>query len=75
MGLAVNVWTVNAPEDLRAMVDLGVDAVITDRLRRRPRRGGPGGGLSDPQCGATRKRACHRAEWRGAARVHKDGRP
>jgi glycerophosphoryl diester phosphodiesterase len=32
MGLAVNVWTVNAPEDLRAMVALGVDAVITDRL-------------------------------------------
>ena len=32
-GLAVNVWTVNAPEDLRAMVGLGVDAVITDRLR------------------------------------------
>lgn len=30
-GLAVNVWTVNAPEDLRAMVDAGVDAVITDR--------------------------------------------
>ncbi len=32
MGLAVNVWTVNAPDDLRAMVSLGVDAVITDRL-------------------------------------------
>ncbi len=32
MGLAVNVWTVNAPEDLRAMVALGVDTVITDRL-------------------------------------------
>ncbi|HXY28495.1 MAG TPA: glycerophosphodiester phosphodiesterase, partial [Acidimicrobiales bacterium] len=31
-GLAVNVWTVNAPDDLRAMVELGVDAVITDRL-------------------------------------------
>jgi glycerophosphoryl diester phosphodiesterase len=31
-GLAVNVWTVNAPEDLRAMVALGVDALITDRL-------------------------------------------
>ena len=31
-GLAVNVWTVNAPADLAAMVDLGVDAVITDRL-------------------------------------------
>jgi glycerophosphoryl diester phosphodiesterase len=32
LGLAVNVWTVNAREDLRAMVDLGVDTVITDRL-------------------------------------------
>ena len=32
-GLAVNVWTVNAPEDLRAMVGLGADTVITDRLR------------------------------------------
>ncbi|HSZ38180.1 MAG TPA: glycerophosphodiester phosphodiesterase [Acidimicrobiales bacterium] len=31
-GLAVNVWTVNAPADLAAMVALGVDAVITDRL-------------------------------------------
>jgi glycerophosphoryl diester phosphodiesterase len=31
-GLAVNVWTVNAPDDLAAMVALGVDAVITDRL-------------------------------------------
>lgn len=31
-GLAVNVWTVNAPADLTAMVALGVDAVITDRL-------------------------------------------
>jgi glycerophosphoryl diester phosphodiesterase len=32
MGLAVNVWTVNAPEDLRAMVAAGVDTIITDRL-------------------------------------------
>src|SRR6185437_16173883 len=31
-GLAVNVWTVNGPDDLRAMVALGVDAMITDRL-------------------------------------------
>jgi glycerophosphoryl diester phosphodiesterase len=31
-GLAVNVWTVNALDDLRAMVGLGADAVITDRL-------------------------------------------
>jgi glycerophosphoryl diester phosphodiesterase len=30
-GLAVNVWTVNAPADLAAMGALGVDAVITDR--------------------------------------------
>jgi glycerophosphoryl diester phosphodiesterase len=32
VGLAVHVWTVNSPGDLRAMVGLGVDAVITDRL-------------------------------------------
>ncbi len=31
-GLAVNAWTVNAVEDLRAMVAMGVDAVITDQL-------------------------------------------
>lgn len=32
-GLGVRVWTVNAPEDLARMVDLGADAVITDRVR------------------------------------------
>ncbi len=32
MGLGVNVWTVNAADDLQAMVELGVDTVITDRL-------------------------------------------
>jgi glycerophosphoryl diester phosphodiesterase len=26
------VWTVNSADDMRAMVGLGVDAVITDRL-------------------------------------------
>jgi glycerophosphoryl diester phosphodiesterase len=31
-GLAVNVWTVNNPQDLASFVGLGVDAVITDRL-------------------------------------------
>jgi glycerophosphoryl diester phosphodiesterase len=31
-GLTVNVWTVNAVEDLRAMVAVGTDAVITDRV-------------------------------------------
>jgi len=32
-GLAVRAWTVNAVEDLAKMVDLGIDAVITDRVR------------------------------------------
>ncbi len=31
-GLAVNVWTVNAPGDQAEMVALGVDVIITDRL-------------------------------------------
>jgi glycerophosphoryl diester phosphodiesterase len=31
LGLGVNVWTVNAREDLVKMVELGVDGVITDR--------------------------------------------
>jgi len=30
LGLAVRVWTVNSTDDLRAMVALGVDAVVTD---------------------------------------------
>jgi glycerophosphoryl diester phosphodiesterase len=32
MGIGVNVWTVNAPHDLQAMIEMGVDTVITDRL-------------------------------------------
>jgi glycerophosphoryl diester phosphodiesterase len=32
-GLALNVWTVNTDADLHSMVSLGVDTVITDRLR------------------------------------------
>jgi glycerophosphoryl diester phosphodiesterase len=31
-GLGVHVWTVNADHDLTALIGLGVDAVITDRL-------------------------------------------
>jgi glycerophosphoryl diester phosphodiesterase len=31
-GLALNVWTPNADADLEAMLDLGVDILITDRL-------------------------------------------
>jgi glycerophosphoryl diester phosphodiesterase len=31
-GLAVDVWTVNAPGDLVAMAGIGVDVVMTDRL-------------------------------------------
>ena len=30
LGLAVNTWTVNGPDELRAMAELGVDTVITD---------------------------------------------
>lgn len=29
-GLVVNVWTVNAPADIRRMVEMGVDGIITD---------------------------------------------
>jgi glycerophosphoryl diester phosphodiesterase len=32
-GLAVNVWTVNSPDEMLALVEMGVDALITDRLR------------------------------------------
>ncbi len=31
-GLAVNVWTVNSPDDMRALVEMGADGLITDRL-------------------------------------------
>lgn len=30
LGLAVNVWTVNDPGDMRAMIAMGVDGIITD---------------------------------------------
>ena len=30
-GVAVKVWTVNAPADMRRLVSIGVDALITDR--------------------------------------------
>jgi glycerophosphoryl diester phosphodiesterase len=45
-GLAVNVWTVNSPKDLAALVELGVDGVITDLLAEAlsiARGGGSGG--------------------------------
>lgn len=34
LGLAVNVWTVNEPEDIARMIDMGVDGVITDYPER-----------------------------------------
>ena len=62
-GLGVNVWTVNAPEDLRAMVAARVDAVITDRLR------------DAIAIAIATEEAGGGSEWRGAAQVHQDGRP
>jgi glycerophosphoryl diester phosphodiesterase len=44
-GLAVNVWTVNSDDDLRAMVALGADTVITDRLRAGLAVAAAGGGV------------------------------
>ena len=38
LGLIVAVWTVNEPHDIDAMIDLRVDAIVTDypgRLQRR----------------------------------------
>ena len=38
LGLCVAVWTVNEPDDIDAMIDLHVDAIITDypgRVQRR----------------------------------------
>lgn len=31
-GLAVQVWTINDPADMAALIDLGVDGIITDRI-------------------------------------------
>jgi glycerophosphoryl diester phosphodiesterase len=31
-GLAVQVWTINDPDDMAALIELGVDGIITDRV-------------------------------------------
>jgi glycerophosphoryl diester phosphodiesterase len=58
-GMAVRVWTVNAPADLRAMVAHGVDAVITDRL---------GEALALVRKGGGAAIAPVEAEWRDGSR-------
>ncbi|KWX01401.1 glycerophosphodiester phosphodiesterase [Carbonactinospora thermoautotrophica] len=60
-GQRVHVWTVNEPPDIAHVLDLGVDAVITDRPSqvfrvveegwRNPRRGQPGRADTDPGTG------------------------
>jgi len=57
-GLALNVWTVNSEGDLAAMVGLGVDAVITDRL---------------PAALAIARGAAGQAEWRAGGAVGETG--
>jgi glycerophosphoryl diester phosphodiesterase len=57
-GLALNVWTVNADADVEAMVGLGVDVVITDRV---------------PAALAIARHAGTQAEWRAAGAVGETG--
>lgn len=58
-GLALNVWTVNAPADMEAMVGLGVDVMITDRL---------------PEALASARGAGAQEEWRAPGAVGETGR-
>jgi len=58
-GLALNVWTVNADADLAAMVGLGVDTVITDRV---------------PAALAIARGAGGPVEWRAPGAVGETGR-
>ena len=48
-GLAVVTWTVNSPEEIDAVVEAGVDVVITDSVAAHP--GPPGSSLSKPATG------------------------
>ncbi|MGB1404917.1 MAG: glycerophosphodiester phosphodiesterase [Flavobacteriaceae bacterium] len=37
-GLQIFAWTVNKPEDIASLIDLGIDGIITDFPERVPKR-------------------------------------
>ena len=77
-GLAVNVWTVNARHDLSALVELGVEAIITDHLAEALSIAAATTRTRDGERGVTAmaiERVILKAEWRECGLFVKDDRP